>query len=74
MLNSSVNVGTINNSLNLERVYNQTVKSSTSLARRIGKAVMVARSQCEIEDLPKRIIEAVGSSQSAEHLLTSKLS
>ncbi|CUM68153.1 uncharacterized protein PRCAT00005870001 [Priceomyces carsonii] len=69
---SGVNVGTTNNSMTIEQVNSRTVKNSTSLAWRIGKAVMIARSQCEIEDLPKRIIEAVGSSQSAKHLFTGK--
>ncbi|KAK6199903.1 uncharacterized protein RJT21DRAFT_37566 [Scheffersomyces amazonensis] len=66
-------VGVISNPLSHRQVEQCAVANSLSLAWRIGRAVIQAKQESDIENLPSRIIDAVGGPQAGKRLMTGKI-
>ncbi|CDK25860.1 unnamed protein product [Kuraishia capsulata CBS 1993] len=69
----SASVGCINAPMKAAEMDLKTIHRSVSLAWRIGKAVMLARQESDIEGLPNRILEATGGPESGKHLFSGKI-
>lgn len=52
---------------------NESIMNTLSLSWRIGRAVFIARNNCDLDNLPQRIIDATGGSECTKFLLTGKI-
>lgn len=66
-------VGVVNTPMTSKQLESMTVHHSISTAWRIGKAVLEARQDLDFENLPTRILKAVGGSVSGRQIFEGKI-
>ncbi|KAG7693567.1 hypothetical protein KL914_004815 [Ogataea haglerorum] len=73
MYHHGVSCACVGASLDVDRMVRETIKNPLSLAWRIGRQVFCARAASDLDNLPHRIIDACGGSDTAKCVFKGKI-